>query len=170
MQPSTVIASGRRGRDDRGVVVVEFALVLPIVVAILLGIFTGGIALNHKLSITEAAREGARYGATVPQNQCATSCGGLDWAHLVQSAASSRANGDATSVCVALVTGSGGSLAAVGSSYTTAGGTSPCFADSGPDTGLRVQVQVQRVGDQLQYLFGNKNLTLVASSTARYEQ
>lgn len=149
---------------------VEFVLVLPLVVALMLGIFTGGIALNHKLSITEAAREGARYGATVPQNQCTPSCSGMDWAHLVQSVALGRANGDASSVCVALVTGSSGSLAAIGSGYTTAGGTSPCFADTGPDIGQRVQVQVQRTGDQLQYFFGKKNLTLVANSTARYEQ
>lgn len=55
-----------RFRGDDGANAVEFALVLPILVVLIFGILWGGIALNQKLTITQAAREGARFGATFP--------------------------------------------------------------------------------------------------------
>jgi Flp pilus assembly protein TadG len=46
--------------DERGVVAVEFALVLPLLVTLVFGIVQFGLALNTKLTLTHAAREGAR--------------------------------------------------------------------------------------------------------------
>lgn len=52
---------GRTGRtNDRGAAMVEFALILPILVVLLLGIMEFGRAYNAKISIQAAAREGAR--------------------------------------------------------------------------------------------------------------
>jgi Flp pilus assembly protein TadG len=48
-----------RGRE-RGAAAVEFALVLPILVAILLGIVDFGLQINSQAIIANAAREGAR--------------------------------------------------------------------------------------------------------------
>ena len=48
----------------------EMALVVPLFLALVLGIVSTGIVYNHKLDLVHAAREGARYGATVPVQQC----------------------------------------------------------------------------------------------------
>jgi Flp pilus assembly protein TadG len=47
-------------REDRGAVAVEFALVFPILIAMLLGIVEFGFAYNTQVTVTNAAREGAR--------------------------------------------------------------------------------------------------------------
>lgn len=47
-------------RSERGSVAVEFALILPILVAVLLGIVEFGRAYNAQITLTAAAREGAR--------------------------------------------------------------------------------------------------------------
>jgi Flp pilus assembly protein TadG len=47
-------------RDDKGAAMVEFAIVLPVILLILLGIIEFGRAYNTQISIQAAAREGAR--------------------------------------------------------------------------------------------------------------
>lgn len=47
-------------RSDRGAVAVEFALLLPVLMVILLGIVEFGLAYSAQITITNAAREGAR--------------------------------------------------------------------------------------------------------------
>jgi len=49
--------------DERGQAAVEFALVLPILMALLLGIIQFGIVFNNYVTITDAARAGARKAA-----------------------------------------------------------------------------------------------------------
>jgi Flp pilus assembly protein TadG len=46
--------------DERGAVAVEFALLLPLLLSLVFGIIQFGLALNEKLTLTHAAREGAR--------------------------------------------------------------------------------------------------------------
>jgi Flp pilus assembly protein TadG len=58
-------------RADRGATLFEFAIVVPVLFTLLLGIFWMGRAYNIYATITRAAREGARYGAAPT---CAT-CG-----------------------------------------------------------------------------------------------
>jgi Flp pilus assembly protein TadG len=48
---------------DRGAVAVEFALLLPILLLIAFGIIDFGRALNAQITLTQAAREGARLAA-----------------------------------------------------------------------------------------------------------
>jgi Flp pilus assembly protein TadG len=55
--------SGGRNARDRGSVAVEFALVLPLLLLIVFGIIDFGRALNAQITLTEAAREGARLAA-----------------------------------------------------------------------------------------------------------
>lgn len=45
---------------DRGAVIVEFALILPILMMLLVGIVEFGRAYNAQISLQAAAREGAR--------------------------------------------------------------------------------------------------------------
>jgi Flp pilus assembly protein TadG len=54
---------GNRASRERGAVAVEFALVLPIFLLLVLGIFEFGRAFNIQVSLSEAAREAARYAA-----------------------------------------------------------------------------------------------------------
>ncbi|UKA48705.1 pilus assembly protein [Arthrobacter sp. FW305-123] len=49
--------------SQSGAVAVEFALVLPIFLVLVLGIFEFGRAFNIQISLSEAAREAARYAA-----------------------------------------------------------------------------------------------------------
>jgi Flp pilus assembly protein TadG len=52
----------RRGgaNSDRGAAAVEFALLLPLLLLIVFGIIDFGRAINAQITITQAAREGAR--------------------------------------------------------------------------------------------------------------
>lgn len=54
---------GRRGQDDDGAVIVEFAFVAVLLVMIVFGIITFGLILSFKQDVTRAAAEGARGGA-----------------------------------------------------------------------------------------------------------
>lgn len=55
-------AARRAGsKKEQGAVAVEFALVLPIFLMLVLGIFEFGRAFNIQVSLSEAARESARY-------------------------------------------------------------------------------------------------------------
>lgn len=55
---------GKRGSLEKGAVAVEFALIVPILSMLLLGIVTTGYSYSHVLGLTNAVREGARFGAT----------------------------------------------------------------------------------------------------------
>jgi hypothetical protein len=48
---------------DRGAAAVEFALVLPMVLLVVFGLIDFGRMLNAQITLTEAAREGARANA-----------------------------------------------------------------------------------------------------------
>ncbi len=50
----------RRNSDDRGAAVVEFALVLPVLIILLLGMVEFARVFNVQISLSNAAREGAR--------------------------------------------------------------------------------------------------------------
>lgn len=56
-----VVASWRtRGRRDDGAQLVEFGLILPVLLLIILGIINFGFVFGQKLSLNQAVREGAR--------------------------------------------------------------------------------------------------------------
>jgi Flp pilus assembly protein TadG len=159
-------------RTDRGAAIVEFALVLPLLSMMALGMLTGGIALDRKQDINNAAREAARFGATVAEHQCepTSECDGFTWAQLVRSLAVQRSNGALVTgnVCVALVSGPGWAPVAVSSDHTTAGGLNPCYVDNSSDTDKRVQVGVTRT-DRLEAVLFTMNLDLGSRATARFE-
>ena len=62
----------RTRRGERGAAAVEMALVLPVLLMIVFGLIDFGRMLNAQLTLTEAAREGARsaaFGQTTAQTQ-----------------------------------------------------------------------------------------------------
>jgi len=162
-------------RRERGASIVEFALILPLLSMMALGMLTGGIALDRKQDITNAAREAARFGATVAEGQCEpdpdAECSGLTWAKLVQSVAVQRANGAVADgdVCVALVSGPGWAPVAVDSTHTTDLSGKACYVDNSSDTDKRVQVKVTK-SDRLEAVLFAMDLDLSSKATARFEQ
>jgi Flp pilus assembly protein TadG len=61
------------GRSDRGAAAVEFALLLPLLMLLIFGIIDFGRALNAQITITQAAREGARLDALGQPNAAVVS-------------------------------------------------------------------------------------------------
>ncbi|MFP5580169.1 MAG: TadE family protein [Acidimicrobiia bacterium] len=57
-----------RNRREAGASLVEFALLAPVLFALLLGMITGGLSLSRKNSMENAVREGARFGATLNED------------------------------------------------------------------------------------------------------
>ncbi|HXV71012.1 MAG TPA: TadE family protein [Acidimicrobiia bacterium] len=161
-------------RTDRGAALIEMALALPILVMLLVGIVSAGIAYNHQLALTHAAREGGRYGATLPVESMS------DWldivvAQTVQDATGALDDGvPGRYVCVAFVHPAGISandstasreLMADGS---TSDGSAPCFADGRPDDERRVQVVVERESD-FSVVFFSTTLTLDEKAVSKFE-
>lgn len=168
---------GRGPSEERGAALVEFVLIVPVLLMLVMGLVSGGIVFNHKLDMVSAAREGARYGAAVPQNQCTptSNCGAKTWAQLVQSVVVQRSDGDVNTgqVCVALVSGSTGTVwgGTSRSSFTTqSDGTSSCYNDGNGDTGTRVQVRVTRTNDSINVALFTIPVTLTSTATAKSEQ
>jgi Flp pilus assembly protein TadG len=159
---------------ERGAALVEFAMILPLVVMLAFGMVTAGLTYNHKIDLTHAAREGARYGATLAQLQCSGTpnpCGTLNWAQVVQSVVVERAFGDVTAaqVCVSLVNGSPGAVLASGYNVNPQNANGTCFDDGNGDAGKRVQVRITR-GDKIDGVLFKFPVTLTSQATAKFEQ
>jgi Flp pilus assembly protein TadG len=170
--------TGRR-RGERGASLVEFVLIMPVLLIIVFGGITAALAYEHKADVSHAVRDGARYGATVPLGQCDTTanCGSRNWAELVQYVTAQRSDGALTTsqICVALVTGSSGTVyVRQGGTYTTGtNSTFPtvgCFNDGNVDSGNRVHVSAVRGGDKINLVFSTITTTTSSNGTARYEQ
>jgi len=71
-----VFAFFRRSRlgDECGQDLVEFGLSLPFLALLLFGIIESGLIFQAYNTITNAAREGARYGAITPANEGPATC------------------------------------------------------------------------------------------------
>ena len=165
----------RRGGRERGASLVEFAILLPVFMTLILGMFSGGLAYNRQMALRQATREGARYGATLARGGVATFPSGT-WATNVRDAVVERAEEQITAsqVCVAMVTGTGAGTLVVanptgvlsGTWYSTSG--APCYDDGGTDGKRRVQVSVQSSAD-IEALVFSRTINLDAQSTARHE-
>ncbi|MGC9523155.1 MAG: TadE/TadG family type IV pilus assembly protein [Anaerolineae bacterium] len=66
--PTKVNVSKRRCRKQRGQSLVEMALVLPLLLLLVAAVADFGRAFNSYIVITNAAREGARVGAWMPEH------------------------------------------------------------------------------------------------------
>ena len=153
-----------RARSEEGAALVEFALLLPIVMALLLGIVTGGFAYFQKISLVDAVREGARYGASLKHDP---GTGGLvAWRQSVADRVVQLSGGQlmAEDVCVDLVTPTGDNLAC--------GVADPPGARSDPTSlapASLVKVAASRVAT-IEVIFFTSTPTLSAQVAARYER
>jgi Flp pilus assembly protein TadG len=161
-------------RGDRGAVLVEFAIVLPVLVLLITGMITAGMAYNQKLQLTHATREGARFAATVSPTQAFSN--GDTWANNVRDLVVDRAAGDLVNsqVCVSLVEGSPAVVHQGSATYSTAGAGTPCIPGqgyplAGTDEGLRVQVTATRPGSINLAVLPSVNFTISTKATAKSE-
>jgi len=165
-------------RESRGASLVELAFALPILIMLLVGLVSSGIAYNNQLALTHAAREGGRYAATLPVNP-----GTMDnWLETVINQTVADATGaldpsvPGRYVCVAYVHPNG---TAAGDTTTrrisnTSGlqaseGGQQCYTSDGrPPTERRVQVVVGRNAD-FSVVFFSSVLNLDAEAVNRFE-
>jgi Flp pilus assembly protein TadG len=69
--------SSTRGPDDAGVVAVEFALVVPLLIVLLFTIILGGSVWLDQMHLQSAVRNAARVGAVAPASACAAATADL---------------------------------------------------------------------------------------------
>ena len=65
---------GERLRNTDASSLAEFAISLPLLVVLVVGIFDFGGAFNQKQELNNAVREGARFGASQPTNDLCNNC------------------------------------------------------------------------------------------------
>lgn len=166
------IRSAHHRRSERGVVLVEFAIIFPLLAMLLFGMLSGGMVMNRRLEVSQASREGARYGATVSFDQCTPviACAGRTWAEQVRSVAVSRSDGAVTAadVCVALVEGPGTAPVPLSAAHTTNATVTPCYVDQSADVGRRVQVVITFT-DTIEAIITRIPVSVTARSVARLE-
>ncbi|MDX1450726.1 MAG: TadE family protein [Acidimicrobiia bacterium] len=163
-------------RDSRGSALIEVALMAPVLLMLMLGIFSTGFALSNNISLNYATREAARFGATLPIEYNLPA-----WLVEVSEVAVEAGNGkldpgiDGRRICVAFVSpGSDPSdrttryVLDENDNATTTVGQS-CFDDGRPVGERRVQVLTER---NFTFQTGVKNSTLLLSSetSVRFER
>lgn len=156
----------RRLRGDAGTAAVEFALLLPVLATLVLGVLSTGVVLSQKQQMAYAVREGARHGAVLPAEQVFNSG---TWASNVRSWVVSKSTGTlvASQVCVALVRGV--TPVPFSTKHTTKADGSACYNDSSVgDSSDRVQVLATRPAKIEAALF-TQAITLKEKATSRFE-
>ena len=168
----------KRKTSESGAALVEFALILPVFMILVLGVFSGAVVYNQKLDLSHAAREGARFGSVLktPVNggTFTGACSGQTWVQCVQGVVVDRSGGDLSAstgtVCVALVNDDTTVYTETGhgaSDFST-NGTSNCDSSDSPGRGKHVQVVAQRTG-KIEALVLKWNMQLKANASAKYE-
>jgi hypothetical protein len=166
-------------REDRGAVLIEFALTVILVVALLVGVVSSAVAYNHQLGLTHSAREAGRYAATLPLTNFGSTQEWLDAiaAQVVSDAGGSLAvSAPGRYICVAYVFDPGGSNNLTvsriepGEDEAVSYGTAPCpsVVDGRPATEHRVQVRVERDFD-FSVIFFSSTVRLGSQAISRYE-
>ncbi len=163
---------------DAGASAVEFALLLPIFLMLVFGGIYGGIAIDHKIGITQAAREGARFGSTlpIPPQPGQTEA---DWLGQVLTATESAAYNDITpgadssTICVAFVDPTNATntqFVTMSSSGAPATPASPCLTPS-TSLGATQFVQVD-IGRDVVFDIGIARwpLRVTSSAVVQYER
>jgi Flp pilus assembly protein TadG len=156
-----------RTRGQRGAAAVEFALVAPIVVMLLIGTVTVALAYSQHVALSNAVREGARLGATMPQ--------GSNWLSSVQQHTSEAYSDSDTlsssAVCAMLIQTTGGSsptYSTVIDAPSGCGATEP----SNPTNvaaGCFVKVWANKQ-THLNWVLGNADPWMNASAVAIYDR
>lgn len=140
----------------------ETAIVLPLGMAVLLGIFTGGSAYSTKIGLVDAARDGARYGASLK----VPAAGLAAWKQAVRDRVAQLSAGDvvAADVCADLVVPTGANTSC---GVSDPSGTSTDLVAGIPASVVKVAVAKSA---RLDFVFFSTSPTLSARVAARYER
>lgn len=168
-----------RCRGDEGVAVVEFALVLPVLAMLLLGMISGAVAWNENLALSQGARVAARHAVTQPLPDSLTEPTMSPWLDGIADRAVASSEGkmgtgvNGRVVCVAYVYPAGAAAdqtfsRTMDAAGTRTSGTTPCFSDGQGDDDRRVQVVLTREG-VLDVGIWRQVLTLRRQVVYRYE-
>ncbi len=141
--------SGRR-RGETGAALIEMAIVLPLLVMLLLGIFATARGWQVHNVLDHAAREAARYGATVDP-----------WDDTPGASDQEVEN-------VALAEIQAASVPTGSLSFCIGKGPTPCGQPQVLDTD-QVAVQITYPNYQLEFVFFSMTIDLHATAFARYE-
>jgi Flp pilus assembly protein TadG len=168
-------------RGERGAVALEFALIMPLLIMLMMGITTAGLSYSQSIGLTNAVREGARFGATtVTTDSGVTPTWSQDVIRQVRGTQFDDATAE-TGVCVQLwkvgtTVGTGSSLGGACSAGSVTGLSLPASATDEP----RVPASVPP-GACVVRVVGSRNFTIniglvswdrvtSSSSVARYER
>jgi hypothetical protein len=148
---------------QRGAVAVEFALVLPLFVTLLLGVFTAGLAYSDQLSISNAVREGSRMGAAADYTNGSWAGDVRERVQQVYFNSASDLTDD--QICVRLLDSSGTTLAsAIGANC----GSEPTTPDSVAADSCVIKVWVRKPARILFGVVPDAEMTLAANSVSYY--
>ena len=158
---------------------VEFAFVMPILIMLLFGLVSAGMAWNQNLALASGARAGARYAATL-RTQSGTFASLDDYldavaARVVDSSEGSLATSvDGRVICVAYVHNLNQSAFDKTRSRTETGTTvtradSSCYSDNQGPTETHIQISVQR-STKIETGLWSQVVTLHQKVVYRYEQ
>lgn len=137
-------------RRERGASMIEFALVLPVLITLLVGIVSAADAWNRRNTLEHAAREAARHGATLGPWDAAAE-------------ASVRAVVDRNLEMAGIDPSDVASCIDMGAD--------PCGLDAGDAlSDDSVGVVLLRPGYRMDFVFYSTTVTLETSAVARYER
>jgi Flp pilus assembly protein TadG len=156
-----------RRRSEEGASALEFALVVPLLVMLLLGVTTAGLGINNALGTTDAVREGSRYAATTATSP--TPAGYGSWTAAVQAKTVGLSAGsvDASSqVCVKLMKGTSTVLQQSSCSFSSSEPATPTTVTA---TDCTVKVWA-RIPVTVNIGVASWDIYVIRSSVARYER
>lgn len=139
---------------DRGAALIEAALVLPFLLLLTFGIWTTARAWNVNNTMEHAAREAARYGATIEPWDVSTSPGEVEAVADADLASAAIDPGVIQSVCIDELADGGSSC---DSSHTNSTGTDQIF------------VKIRYPNYRLEFLFFSATIDLEATAISRHE-
>ena len=156
--------------QEQGAAAVEFALLASLLFMLIFGSISAGISFSRSNALQTAAREGARFAATLPGNGSGT------WFTDVINATKGAGLGElddgvaGRTICVAFITsGATGEVVRLDAANTTTPTSNDsCFADGLTD-GPRVQVSAARE-TELQAVLFSTTFDVGGEAVARYER
>lgn len=140
--------------DDRGAALIEAAMIIPILLLFTFGIWATARAWSINNTLEHAAREGARYGATIDPWDTGTSPGAVRAIIDADLQASAINPATITPVCIAQV----------------ADGSAACSTGHTNNTGTeQIYVEIELQNHQLNFLFFSMTVDLKGTAVARHE-
>jgi Flp pilus assembly protein TadG len=157
---------GRHTRGESGTSALEFALVVPLLVMLLLGVSTLGLAYSDHLSITNAVRESARLGSAVDYTPTGNAWGDSVQTRVQQAYFNAGSTISPSQICVSLVDSTDTEIARPTSQGSTCG-TAPTAPTMATGTCL-VKVWVRKPARVTLGVLPDINITLGARSVSFY--